>query len=54
MSRELWALEQTAASCRRLCDDPTATILAAVSGHAPPGQWLGVSVVLVPGADHVG
>jgi GNAT superfamily N-acetyltransferase len=46
----LWTLEQTVASCRRLFDDPTATVLAAVSGNPPARQWLGVSAVLVPGA----
>jgi GNAT superfamily N-acetyltransferase len=46
----LWTLEQTVASCARLLNDPAATVLAAVSGHPPARQWLGVSAVLVPAA----
>ena len=34
------------ASCQRLLNDPTAIVLAAVSGN----QWLGISAVLVPDA----
>ena len=47
----LWTLEQTVASCRRLFNDPAATVLAAVSANSPAREWLGVSVVLMPGAD---
>jgi GNAT superfamily N-acetyltransferase len=46
----LWTLERTVASCRGHFDDPTATVLAAVSGNPQAREWLGVSVVLVPGA----
>jgi GNAT superfamily N-acetyltransferase len=46
----LWTLEETEASCRRLLDDPTAIVLAAVSGDPPARQWLGVAAVLAPGA----
>jgi GNAT superfamily N-acetyltransferase len=40
----LWTYEETVASCQRLLGNPTAIVLAAVSGN----QWLGVSAVLVP------
>jgi GNAT superfamily N-acetyltransferase len=46
----LWTLEQTVASCRAHFSDPTAIVLAAVSGDPPAREWLGVAVVLVPGA----
>jgi GNAT superfamily N-acetyltransferase len=42
----LWNLEETLASCQRLLNDPTAIVLAAVSGN----QWLGFSAVLVQDA----
>jgi GNAT superfamily N-acetyltransferase len=46
----LWTLEETAASCRRLISDPTAIVLAAVSGNPPTRQWVGVAAILVPAA----
>jgi GNAT superfamily N-acetyltransferase len=42
----LWTLEENVASCQRLLNDPTAIVLAAVSGN----QWLGISAVLMPDA----
>ena len=42
----LWTLEENVASCQRLLGNPTAIVLAAVSGN----EWLGISAVLMPDA----